>query len=126
MMARVIALNRYTLRDAAGFEAAVAALVARVRSEGHPGVLDYHFYRAGPEEARAVVVYAGPEAWVGHHDIIMSWPEMAALRASADLAGVDLHGEVTDTMRDWIARMGLASKVRHLGEALAGFHRDGR
>jgi hypothetical protein len=123
MMAEVCVVNRYALRDAVAFDAAVTALVARVRVEGHPGVHSYHFYRNGPDEGRAVVVYAGPEAWVGHHDIIMSWPEMAALRASADLAGVDLHGPMTDAMRDWTLRMGLTAKVRHHGTALAGFRR---
>ena len=123
MMAEITVVNRYVLRDRAGFGAAVAALVARVRDQGHHGVLAYRFYHAGPDEGRAVVRYSDPGAWVGHHDLIMGWPEMAALRASADLAKVELFGPISPAMQDWIDRMGLAAKVRHRGEPLAGFQR---
>jgi hypothetical protein len=123
-MAEVIAVNRYVLRDAGAFDRAVAALVTRVRAEGHPGVRAYRFYRPTVAEGRAVVTYANPEAWVGHHDLIMGWPEMAALRAAGDLAEVMLFGEVTGAMRDWIGRMGVKDKVRMMGEPCAGFLRD--
>jgi hypothetical protein len=123
MMAEVVVINRYGIRDTGAFEAAVIALAERVRTEGHRGVRSYHFFLTAPAEGRAVVVYDGPDAWVAHHDIIMGWPEMAALRAAADLREIDLHGPVTDGMRDWIDRMGLAEKVRHRGAALAGFIR---
>ena len=91
MMAEVIVVNNYQLRDGAGFEAAVAALVARVRDKGHPGVRSYRFFRPTPDMGRAVVTYDGPEAWVGHHDIIMGWPEMAALRRAADLTEIEYN-----------------------------------
>jgi quinol monooxygenase YgiN len=123
MMAEVIAINRYAVRDAAAFDSAVAALVDRVESEGHPGVQSYQFYRPTPDEGRAVVRYADPEAWVGHHDLIMGWPEMAAFRASADLAEVLLFGPVTAAMQDWLARMALGDRVRLMGPATSGFQR---
>ena len=47
-MAEVVAINRYAVRDAAGFDRAVAALVDRVRTAGHPGVQGYHFSRPLP------------------------------------------------------------------------------
>lgn len=122
-MAEVIAVNRYVVQDADAFDSAVAALVARVRDEGHPGVRAYRFYRTTGAEGRAVVNYASPEAWVGHHDMIMGWPEMAALRAAGELAEVQLFGEVTAAMRGWIARMGLGEKVREVGGPVAGFVR---
>jgi hypothetical protein len=124
MMAEIVVVNRYALRDAAAFDHAVMALTKRVRDEGHPGVLSYRFYRASPDEGRAVVVYAGPEAWVGHHDLVMGWPEMAQLRAAAELAAVDLHGAVSVAMQDWIDRMGLTAKVRYMGHPVAAFDRD--
>jgi hypothetical protein len=123
MMAEVVVINCYSIRDAGGFETAVAALVARVSAEGHSGVRSYHFFLTEATEGRAVVVYDGPDAWVAHHDIIMGWPEMSALRGSADLQEIDLHGPVTDAMRAWIDRMGLSAKVRYRGAAVAGFHR---
>jgi hypothetical protein len=122
-MAEVIAVNRYALRDADGFRAAVAALVRRVQDQGHPGVSAYRFFSPSPVEGRAVVTYANPEAWVGHHDLIMSWPEMVALRAVADLEEVMLFGPVTQAMQNWIARLGLGDRVRLLGEVVAGFGR---
>ena len=123
MMAEITVVNRYALRDRAGFDAAVAALVERVRIEGHAGVLAYGFYHGGPDEGRALVRCSDPEAWVGHHDLIMGWPEMAAFRASADLVEVELFGPITPAMQDWIDRMGLAAKLRHRGQPLAGFQR---
>jgi hypothetical protein len=119
----VTVVNRYALRDAGAFESAIMAMVARVRDEGHRGVLAYCFYRAGPDEARAMVRYADPAAWVGHHDLIMGWPEMAAQRAAADLVEIELFGPMTAAMQDWIDRTGLGPKVRHRGEPFAGFQR---
>ena len=121
--AEVTVVNRYALRDAGAFEASITALVARVRDEGNPGVLAYRFFRAGPDQARAVVRYESPEAWVGHHDLIMGWPEMAAQRAAADLLEIELFGPMTAAMQDWIDRMGLGERLRHRGEAFAGFQR---
>jgi hypothetical protein len=123
MMAEVVAVNCYSLHDPEGFEAAVTALTERVRIEGHPGVLSYRFYRPDDTEGRAVVRYRGPEAWVAHHDLVMGWPEMAALRGSAALREVALFGPVSPAMRDWIARMGIEDRVRLGGEPVAGFHR---
>jgi hypothetical protein len=123
MMAEVVVINRYGIRDAGAFKAAVVALVARVRTEGHPGVRSYHFFLTEAAEGRAVVVYDGPGAWVAHHDIIMGWPEMAALRGAAELQEIDLHGPVSGEMQAWIDRMGLSAKVRCRGAAIAGFTR---
>jgi hypothetical protein len=119
----VIAVNRYVLHDTAKFRRAVAALAGRVRDEGHPGVRGYRFFCPGAAEGRAVVTYADPDAWVGHHNLIMGWPEMTALRDCADLEEVLLFGPFTAAMRDWIDRMGLGDKVRHMGKAVAAFRR---
>jgi hypothetical protein len=116
-------VNRYVLRDSLRFEAAVTALAARVRDEGHPGILSYRFYRPGLDEGRAVVTYADPAAWVGHHDLVMGWPEMVALRAAADLAEIMLFGPVSPAMQDWLDRMGVSGLVRHQGLPVAGFRR---
>jgi|JI7StandDraft_1071085.scaffolds.fasta_scaffold20002_4 hypothetical protein len=122
-MAEVVAINRYAVRDAAGFDRAVAALVDRVRTAGHPGVQGYHFYRSAPDEGRAIVCYADAGAWVGHHDLIMGWPEMAAFRAVADLDEVLLFGPVTAAMQGWLDRMALGDRVRVMGPVLSGFAR---
>ncbi len=70
-----------------------------------------------------MVTYADPGAWIGHHDLVTSWSEAAAPRASADLEEVLLFGPATAAMLDWLARMGLEAKVRLIGEPVAGFLR---
>jgi hypothetical protein len=122
-MAEVIAVNRYCVRDAGAFDLAVATLVARVLAEGHRGVGSYQFHRSGLREGRAVVRYSDPEAWVGHHDLITGWPELAAFRAAADLEEVILFGPVSAAMQGWLDRMGLGDRVRLMGPQVAGFVR---
>jgi hypothetical protein len=123
----VSVVNTYRLTgDSAAFVAAARALALRVEREGHPGVRSYRFFCAsGATEGQAAVTYDSAEAWVGHHDLIMGWPEMAALRAAADLVDIQLFGPVSPAMEDWIGRMGVAGMVRHRGEAVAGFRRTG-
>jgi hypothetical protein len=107
------------------FAAAAGQLAVRVRCEGHPGVLTYRFFAdAATGSARAVVDYRDPEAWLGHHDIVTGWPEMAALRRAATLTEVCFLGRVTPAILDWMARSGLAAEVRHGFGFAAGFVRD--
>jgi hypothetical protein len=123
MSSEIVVVNFYVLRDPDGFDRALRLLVPRVRLQGHEGLRSYRFFGSGPKERRLVAIYAGPDAWVGHHDLIMGWPEMVALRAGARLQRTDLYGPLTPPMRDWVDRMGLGAKVHHQGEAVAGFRR---
>ena len=127
-MEPVLVVNRYALTGgSAGFVLAADALARRVQDEGHPGIRHYHFFcPPGAGEGRLVAVYDSPEAWVGHHDIAMGWPELAALRAAADLVEIALHGPLSDAMREWLDRAGLMPRVRHHGVAVAGFQRPSR
>lgn len=122
---RLVIVNDYALlAPVAAFTAAIAALAARARDEGHPGVRRYLFY-AQPADAtaRAIVHYDGPEAWIGHHEIAFGWPEMKALHAVARLAQVTFHGDVTAGIRDWMARAGLVVPVVEYPVFAAGFVR---
>jgi hypothetical protein len=123
MTSEIVVVNFYTLREATAFDRALRVLVPRVRLQGHEGLRSYRFFGSGPKERRLVAIYAGPEAWVGHHDLIMAWPEMVALRSAARLSRVDLYGPLTPPMQDWVDRLGLGKTVRHQGEAIAGFRR---
>lgn len=120
------ALLTYRLDGPAGtFAAAAGQLAGRVRREGHPGVLGYRFFvDAAAASARAVVDYGDPEAWLGHHEIVTGWPEMAALRRAATLTEVCFLGRVTPAMLEWMARSGLSAEVRHGFGVAAGFVRD--
>lgn len=126
MTSEIVVANFYTLRDPEAFERAVKLLVARMRLQGHEGLRSYRFFGSGPKERRLVAVYEGPEAWVGHHEKTMAWQEMVSLRAAARLARVDLYGALTPPMRDWVDQMGLAAKLRHQGEMIAGSSAVGR
>ena len=123
MSSEIVVVNFYALRDGEAFDRALRVLVPRVRLQGHEGLKSYRFFGSGPKERRLVAIYEGPAAWVGHHDLIMTWQEMVSLRAAARLARVDLYGPISQPMRDWIDQMGLGNKLRHQGEAIAGFRR---
>lgn len=123
MTAEIVVVSFYALRDVEGFDRALRALVPRVRLQGLEGLRSYRFFGQGTRERRSVAIYEGPEAWVGHHDRVMTWQEMVALRAAARLARVDIYGPLTPAMRDWVDQMGLGRKLRHQGEAIDGFSR---
>lgn len=117
--------NRYRLRGAAeAFITATQALARRVETEGEPGVLSYRFYlHEDGAEAEAVIDYATPEAWVGHHDIAMGWPEMKALHAVAELVEVTFLGPLTPEIAEWLGKSGLRATIRSGFGAAAGFRR---
>ncbi len=101
---RLTILNLYELRGTPDdFEIAVRALTRRVEAEGHPNVLPYRFFvNASERTARGVIDYKDPDAWIGHHDIAMNWPEMTALHAAATLAEVIFLGPLTADIQTWI------------------------
>ena len=81
--ARLTILNLYKLTGTAkDFRTAIERLSARVREEGDPGILSYRFFvNSAENSARGVIDYESPAAWIGHHDLAMAWPEMAACMA---------------------------------------------
>lgn len=116
-------LNHYhLLGSAADFTRAITALAARVQAEGDPGVLSYRFY-TGENTARAVIDYANPAAWIGHHDIAMAWPEMLALHAIARLADVTFLGPLNDEIRAYLAGSNLKAQIDSGYTFAAGFQR---
>jgi hypothetical protein len=118
-------LLRYRLRGGAQpFENAIMRLAARVERAGHPGVLGYRFF-ANPEknEACAVVDYADPAAWIGHHEIAMAWPEMAALHGAAELYEITFLGPVPAEITDWLSRSPISARVETGFRIASGFLR---
>ena len=122
---RLTILNLYELKGTPeDFEIAVGALARRVKAEGHPGVLSYRFFvNASERTARGVVDYKDPDAWIGHHDIAMGWPEMTALHAAATLAEVIFLGPLTSEIQAWIASSALTARVRNGNLFAGGFQR---
>lgn len=118
-------LNRYSLKGTpAQFRAAIEVLADRVRAEGHRGILSYQFYVNSDEQsARAVIDYENAQAWIGHHDIAMAWPEMRGLHAVAALVEVTFLGQMTPDIQHWIDRSTLTAKLNIGNEFAAGFRR---
>lgn len=121
----LIILNQYELLSTAvSFESAIKALAARVREEGNAGVLSYRFFvNPGLRIARAVVEYVDPDAWIGHHNTSMNWPEMKALHAVANLGEVTFLGEMTPDIATWISNSSLKAEVLSGNRYVAGFKR---
>lgn len=118
-------LNRYELlAPAEAFEAAIAQLSDRVARDGDRGVLSYRFY-VNPDAglARAVIDYDTPEAWIGHHEIAMGWPEMTALHRVARLAEVTFLGPLSPEIEAWLAGSSLTAAVHSGNRFAAGFRR---
>lgn len=118
-------LNLYRLKGSVeAFTEAIAALSARVEREGERGLLSYRFWvNEAQGTARAVIDYATPQAWIGHHDISMSWPEMKALHAVARLEDVTFLGPLTPEIRDWLVGSTLTATLHDGFTSAAGFRR---
>jgi hypothetical protein len=118
-------LNLYRLKASAkAFTDAIAALASRVEREGEQGVLSYRFWvNEADGTARAAIDYAMPQAWIGHHDISMGWPEMKMLHAVAELEEVTFLGPLTPEIRAWLAGSSLTAKLRDGFAPAAGFRR---
>jgi hypothetical protein len=122
---RLTILNLYELKGTPDdFEIAVRALTRRVEAEVHPNVLSYRFFvNASERTARGVIDYKDPDAWIGHHDIAMNWPEMTALHAAATLAEVIFLGPLTADIQTWIESSALTARIRSGNIFAGGFHR---
>ncbi|MCA1440393.1 hypothetical protein I6F07_09240 [Ensifer sp. IC4062] len=122
---RLTILNLYELKTTPeDFEIAVGALARRVEAEGHPGVLSYRFFvNASERTGRGVIDYKDPDAWIGHHEIAMGWPEMTALHAAATLVEVTFLGPLTPEIQTWIESSVLTARVRSGNIFAGGFER---
>ena len=54
----------------------VDSMVAKVRTDGHPGILSYEmFYSGAHNKVIGVFRYQDTDAWIGHHKLIKDWHE---------------------------------------------------
>jgi hypothetical protein len=125
MQSTLTILNQYDIQTTPeAFLLAITKLAARVEAEGHSGVLGYRFFCApNLMQARAVIDYADPAAWIGHHDISMNWPEMRAVHHAARLVEVTFLGEMTAEIQNWIDQSTLRARLNKGFDFVAGFHR---
>jgi quinol monooxygenase YgiN len=121
---QIINVNECRLvANADEFVQAISALAQRTEAEGEPGVLRYQFYvdRDG-NTAMATIVYEDAEAWLNHHRIAYTWPEMAVLQATVELQRLTYLGPLNEE----IEAMASAVKVPvvHHDTLAAGFCRS--
>jgi hypothetical protein len=118
-------LLTYTLKGSAEeFTSAITRLAERVRRDGHPGLNAYRFFvNERDQSARAVVDYASSEAWVGHHDIAMAWPEMKAMHQAAALTDITFLGDASAEVRQWLSGSSLSARLHDGYQFAAGFRR---
>lgn len=123
---QIVNVNEYELVETAeAFTAAITALARRTEAEGHRGVLAYRFYvSAGAQRASATIVYEDADAWLGHHRIAYTWPEMPTLQATVRLQRLTFLGPFNDALAEWIRDAGITVPVVHIEAFAAGFVRD--
>lgn len=95
---QIVNINEYQLTAGADrFIETIAALAQRTETEGEPGVLRYQFYvNRDDDSAVATIVYRDAEAWLEHHRIAYTWPEMSALQATVQLQKLTFLGPLNE------------------------------
>jgi hypothetical protein len=109
----------------AEFHTTITALVDRVRTEGHRGILSYRFFVDDQgRTAHGFIDYENCDAWIGHHDIAMSWPEMAAMHGVARLTKIEFFGPVDARILKWLDRSNLRATIVTGRAFCSGFERQ--
>ena len=119
----IVNINEYRLAGRADeFVAAIEALARRTEAEGEPGVLRYQFYvdRDG-QSAVATIVYRDADAWLRHHRLAYTWPEMAALQATVELRRLTFLGPLNDEIEAMAS--GIQVPIARCDTLAAGFAR---
>jgi len=95
---QIVNVNEYDLVASADeFVAAIEALAHKTDAEGESGVLRYQFYVNRNEgSAVATIVYRDADAWLEHHRLAYTWPEMAKLQATVKLRRLTFLGPLND------------------------------
>jgi quinol monooxygenase YgiN len=120
---QIVNVNEYRLAASAdAFIAAIEAVAQRTDAEGEPGVLRYQFYvNRADESAVATIVHRDADAWVEHHRLACTWPEMAALQATVELRQLTFLGPLNDEIEAMAA--GIDVPVARCDTLAAGFAR---
>lgn len=122
---QIININEYELLTSEEeFVAAISAVAARTKRDGHPGVLSYQFFVDGPsKKAGACITYADADTWLAHHELAYGWEEMPAFQNNVRLARVSLFGPLNDGMRAWLEKANVPCEVLRVNKHAAGFVR---
>ena len=121
---QIVNVNEYELAARPDeFIGAIEALARRTEADGEAGVLRYQFYvNADEGSAVATIVYRDAAAWIDHHQLAYTWPEMAALQATVQLKRLTFLGPLNDEIEEMAS--GIPVPVARCPTLAAGFARS--
>lgn len=120
---QIVNVNEYELTAGADeFVAAIVSLARRTETEGEPGVLRYQFYVDRDDNtATATIVYRDADAWLEHHRLAYTWPEMAALQRTVALRRLTFLGPLNAQIEEMAS--GIDVPIVRCDSLAAGFAR---
>ena len=106
-------INRYApAQTSSRVSAAVDAMVAKVSTDGHPGILSYELFQSEPGAAViGLFRYADADAWIGHHELIKEWSEFAHLRETLQLTSIRFLGTIPPEIHAWLAQANFDTSI---------------
>lgn len=119
----LVQIMRYELTaPASAFETAVKALVARIEEDGLPDVLYYSLHvDADTGTAGGVIVYGTPEAFLRHHEMMVTFEEAEVFRTTHRLIELSFIGNLSAAVRARLAES--KTEYTYRGPAVGGFLR---
>ena len=116
-------VNEYQLVvDPSDYVEAISALARRTEAEGVRGVLRYQFYvHDDGKRAAATIEFRDADAWLEHHRLAYTWPEMETLQASVRLTKLTFLGPLNDEINAMVS--GIDVPVDRYDSLAAGFAR---
>jgi quinol monooxygenase YgiN len=120
---QIVNVNEYQLAASAEqFVEAITALAKRIEAEGEQGVLRFQFYVNSEDDvAVATIVYRDAEAWLEHHRLAYTWPEMASLQSTVQLQKLTFLGPLNEEIEAMAS--GIDVPIIHCDTLAAGFSR---
>lgn len=120
---QIVNVNEYQLAASADqFAETITALAQRTEAEGEQGVLRYQFYvNSDDDVAVATIVYRDAEAWLEHHRLAYTWPEMAALQSTVQLQKLTFLGPLNEEIEAMAS--GIDVPIIYCDTLAAGFSR---
>jgi quinol monooxygenase YgiN len=120
---QIVNVNEYRLAASADqFTEAITALARRTEDEGEQGVLRYQFYVNSDDNAAvATIVYRDAEAWLEHHRLAYTWPEMTALQSTVQLLKLTFLGPLNEEIEAMAS--GIDVPIIYCDTLAAGFTR---
>lgn len=90
----------------------VDSMLAKVRTDGHPGILSYEMFYSDPQDkVIGLFRYLDSDAWIGHHELIKNWNEFAQLREILTLTSIRFLGTIPPEIHAWLAQANFDTSI---------------